>query len=192
MSRVRTFIALELSGAVIGRAAELIQILKSSGVDAGWVNLKQMHLTLKFLGDVPETELADVCRVVAQAAEKIEPFEIAFRGVGAFPSLEKPRTLWLGLEQGRDELAELNTALEDALREELRYPRDRQRFTPHLTLGRVRTSDEAAEQRLQALIAERTKFDANLTVVEEVVVFASYPSPGGFEHSVLCRAPLAE
>ena len=76
MRSIRTFIAVELSGTVIGRAQEAIKLLKTSGAEVGWVDRAQMHLTLKFLGNVPEVEAPDVCRVVAEAAAEGEPFEI--------------------------------------------------------------------------------------------------------------------
>ena len=192
MPRIRVFIALELSSSVLGKATEMIRVLRGSGAEVNWVNPRQLHLTLKFLGDVPETETPEICNVVAQAAQAIEPFEISFRGLGAFPSLAKPRTLWLGLAEGQEALAELNTAIETALYQELGYPLERQRFTPHLTLGRVRPSLAEAEESLRSLIESHAQYDADLTVVEEAVVFASYPRAGGFEYNALGRAPLAE
>ena len=61
-----------------------------------------MHLTLKFLGDVPDTETPDICRVVAAAAAEFEPFEIICRGAGAFPDIHRPQTLWIGIEDGAE------------------------------------------------------------------------------------------
>ena len=111
MRSVRTFIAVELSGTVIARAQEAIKLLKGSGAEVGWVDRGQMHLTLKFLGNVPETETPDVCRVVAEAAAGVEPFEIVFKGLGAFPRASEPRTIWMGIDQGQAELAELHEAI---------------------------------------------------------------------------------
>ena len=115
MRPVRTFIAVELSGSVIARALEAIKLLRTSGAEVGWVERAQMHLTLKFLGNVTEIETPDICRVVAEAAAKVEPFEIVFRGLGAFPRVSEPRTLWLGIDQGQVGLAELHAAIEGAL-----------------------------------------------------------------------------
>src|SRR5262245_14607697 len=107
MSRLRTFIAVELAGSVLAKAAQLIKELQAAGADVSWVKAPQMHLTLKFLGDVADTETPDICRVVADAARRFEPFEIVCRGAGAFPDVRQPRTIWLGFSQGVEELTEL-------------------------------------------------------------------------------------
>src|SRR3954470_20874294 len=98
MPRVRTFIAVEMSPRVIGRAGDLIDKLRVAAAEINWVRPQQMHLTLKFLGDVPDTEAPDICGVVSDVAADFEPFEITLRGLGAFPSVEHPRTLWIGIE----------------------------------------------------------------------------------------------
>src|SRR5688572_5973364 len=123
MPRLRTFIAVEMSPTVIGRAQQLIRELQTSGAEVNWVKPAQMHLTLKFLGDVPDTETPDICRVVAAAAKTVEPFEVLCRGAGAFPDIDNPKTIWLGFTQGTEELIELQTAIEDALKKEMGYGR---------------------------------------------------------------------
>ena len=85
MPRVRTFIAVEMSPRVITRAGDLIDKLRVAAAEINWVRPQQMHLTLKFLGDVPDIETPDICRVVAEVAAGFEPFEITCRGAGAFP-----------------------------------------------------------------------------------------------------------
>lgn len=190
MARLRTFIAVEMSPTVIGKAQQLIRELETSGADVNWVKPAQMHLTLKFLGDVPDTETPDICRVVAAAAKTVEPFEVVCRGAGAFPDLEHPKTLWLGFSQGADELAELQRAIEDALKKEMGYGREQRRFHPHLTLGRVKRCDGPAQHRLQELLVKNAEFDADLAVIEEAVVFASFLGRHGPTHEALGRAEL--
>src|SRR6187397_976232 len=135
MRSIRTFIAVELSSTVIARAQEGIKLLKTSGAEVGWVDRAQMHLTLKFLGNVTDIETAEICRVVVGAASQVEPFEIVFRGLGAFPRGSEPRTLWMGIEQGQVDLAELHAAIEDALKKEMGFGKETRKFHPHLTLG---------------------------------------------------------
>ena len=86
MARLRTFIAVEMSPRVLARAADLIDKLRVADAEITWVRPQHMHLTLKFLGDIPDTETPDVCRVVRQVAAEFEPFEIICRGAGAFPN----------------------------------------------------------------------------------------------------------
>src|SRR5262249_20162452 len=116
MPRIRTFIAVEMSPRVITRAGDLIDKLRVAPAEVNWVRTQQMHLTLKFLGDVPDTETPDICRVVNQVAAAFEPFEITCRGVGAFPNIRDPRTLWIGIEDGAEELKRLQAELDSALK----------------------------------------------------------------------------
>jgi 2'-5' RNA ligase len=188
MRRIRTFIAVELGGNVTGRAAKLIQTLQKTGVEANWVATTQMHLTLKFLGEITEAEMVDVCRVVQTAVAGIEPFEIIFSGAGAFPDLANPKTLWIGVDDGAESLIELQAAVEGALYRELRYPREHRRYTPHLTIGRVKRDNDL--QPLVEALAANADFDADLGVVEEVVTFSSTQSPHGPIYEALAHAVL--
>jgi 2'-5' RNA ligase len=191
MQRLRTFIAVELSPAVKAKARELVNRLAVVDSKISWVHQDQMHLTLKFLGDVPETETPEVCRAVAKAAARIEPFEIVFRGAGAFPTAEHPRSLWIGVEDGADELLALQQAVEESLYQELGFPKERRRFQPHLTVGRVKHVEPEDAARLTELIQSNADFDGDLSVVEEVVTFASFLGRQGARHEALDHAPLA-
>jgi len=185
---IRTFIAIELSSSVRSRAAELIKRLQAADVKATWVKPHQMHLTLKFLGDVPDPEIPEVCQLVAQAVGELPAFEMVFRGCGAFPSLENPRSVWIGVEEGAEEVAIVHEAIELALKK-LRFPRETRRFQPHLTLGRIRESGSSITE-LSRIIAENADFDADLSVVDEVVTFASFLDKSGPTHDAMGRAEL--
>src|SRR5688500_20089033 len=93
MPKIRTFVAVELAPRVKARAGELIDKLRVAPAQVSWVKTPQMHLTLKFLGDVRDTETPDICRTVAEAAKGFEPFEITFRGAGVSVSRTSPRNL---------------------------------------------------------------------------------------------------
>jgi len=190
MRSIRTFIAVELSSTVIARAQEGIKLLKTSGAEVGWVDRAQMHLTLKFLGNVTDIETPEICRVVLGAASQVEPFEIVFRGLGAFPRVSEPRTIWMGIEQGQEELAELHAAIEDALKKEMGFGKENRKFHPHLTLGRLRKESDPARDELSRLLQESAKFDGDLTVVDEVVVFASTLGRQGPTHEAMGHASL--
>ncbi|MCE9529511.1 MAG: RNA 2',3'-cyclic phosphodiesterase [Planctomycetales bacterium] len=192
MRSIRTFIAVELSSTVIARAQEGIKLLKTSGAEVGWVDRAQMHLTLKFLGNVTDIETPDICRVVVVAARQVEPFEIVFRGLGAFPRVTEPRTIWMGIEQGQEELAELHAAIEDALKKEMGFGKENRKFHPHLTLGRLRKESDPARDELSRILQGNANFDGDLTVVDEVVVFASTLGRQGPTHEAMGHASLAE
>jgi 2'-5' RNA ligase len=192
MRSIRTFIAVELSSTVIARAQEGIKLLKTSGAEVGWVDRAQMHLTLKFLGNVTDIETPEICRVVVGAASQVEPFEIVFRGLGAFPRVSEPRTIWMGIEQGQEELAELHAAIEDALKIEMGFGKENRKFHPHLTLGRLRKESDPARNELSRLLQESANFDGDLTIVDEVVVFASTLGRQGPTHEAMGHASLAD
>jgi 2'-5' RNA ligase len=148
-----------------------------------------MHLTLKFLGDTEETLLAQVKESVATAAASISQFSLRFRGAGAFPDARRPQTLWIGLSEGQDSLGELAIRIDDALRA-LGIPREKREFTPHLTIGRVRSGSAAEKKSLSDLIRKHAEFDAATAVIRQVLVMASYLSPAGPTYEVQSAAPL--
>jgi len=190
MARLRTFVAVELAPSVAARAGELIDKLRVAAAQVNWVKTQHMHLTLKFLGDVPDTETPDICRVVAGVAKKFEPFEITCRGVGAFPTSEHPRTIWIGIEDGAEALCALQAAVEGALKQELGFAKEARRFQPHLTIGRVKHEPPSAHGELTELLIKHANFDADLSVIDEVVVFASFLGRSGPNHEALGRAEL--
>lgn len=190
MRRLRTFIAIELAPSVKRRAEKLISILQQSEADVSWVNPQQMHLTLKFLGEIPELEAAELCHVVTDAAKEVEPFELVFRGMGAFPDLADPRTIWLGLQSGDEELRELHAAMENALHRHFGFSKDRRRFQPHLTLGRAKRAEGPELSRLMELMQENADFDGDLSVVDEVAILSSTLGRNGPTYEPLGHAEL--
>ncbi|MGZ8847637.1 MAG: RNA 2',3'-cyclic phosphodiesterase, partial [Pyrinomonadaceae bacterium] len=111
----RIFIAIELPDKVRRRLSEHIASVRSQVPDAhaSWVREGNLHLTLKFLGDIPVTNSEKLSAAASIAACKAEPFEIVVGGCGAFPPRGQPRVLWVGLEDASGQLALLHTALED-------------------------------------------------------------------------------
>ena len=190
MPRIRTFIAVELSPSVKSRAEVLIGELSAAAAEINWVRPQHMHLTLKFLGDVPDIETPDICRVVSKVAAASEPFEITCRGVGAFPSSDRPKTLWIGIADGAEQLVQLQKAIDDALKNELGYGRELRAFHPHLTIGRVKQLLPGGRDDLIHLLKKHADFDADLAIVDEVVTFSSFLSRQGPTHEALDRAEL--
>jgi len=146
-----------------------------------------LHWTLQFLGDVEQDDTLEVCWAVAEAAGAIEPFEITAGGVGAFPSVQRPRTLWLGVADGEQAMVDLHDAVAAAL-QTLGYQDEARRFHPHVTIGRVR--DSRGADALAARLADHASFDAGTMLVDQVVVFSSELQPGGPIHTPLARAAL--
>jgi 2'-5' RNA ligase len=188
MNTVRTFVAVEMSPAVIRRAQDLIQRLQVDDVKVKWVDPANMHVTLKFLGDVPESEVSKICEAVARAAAAEQPFEVSLAGAGAFPDLRCPRTVWIGVDQGSEALCRLQASVDSSLKK-LGFPKERRGFHPHLTIGRVRQVGPAA-RALGDRIREQEQFAAGQARIERAVVFASYLDRGGPTYEMLGQGPL--
>ena len=135
---MRAFVAIfpppELQTAVAG-VLETVQHLDDK---VRWVRPENIHLTLKFLGNVQEETLGNLRAALKETCAEHEPFDIGLARLGAFPSARRARILWAGVDAGSDRLRALVTDLESALTP-LGFEREKRAFTPHLTLGRVRS-----------------------------------------------------
>src|SRR5262249_46019016 len=141
---IRTFIAIPIPSANGDRLSRLQTLLASQVPTARWTTTLPFHMTLAFLGDVPDTDLNAVCKAVAQACGPFSPFELHLEGVGAFPSPSKPRVLWAGLRVTEPSaLARLHGDVVQAVSNTGYRPDDR-RFSPHVTLGRIRPDRHGA------------------------------------------------
>lgn len=96
----------------------------------------QMHLTLNFIGDVEDRKVGELCSALSQAIEENLPFEVCLNGLGAFPAMDRARVLWIGVEQGTDQLVDLNRRL-SAVIEEFGFVQEK-RYKPHLTIARTK------------------------------------------------------
>jgi 2'-5' RNA ligase len=181
---LRMFIALELSDSLKEGILALIGELRGHGVRASWSRPSTMHLTLRFLGDVDETMAEDVIAAVSAGARAVPGFTVATGSLGAFPSPRRPRVLWMGVEPV-EELYELHEGVEREL-SGIGFPRERRRFHPHITLGRVR--DPGAKglgDLLETLEAPREN-----VLVRDVRVMKSTLTSAGAEHEELAAVPL--
>jgi 2'-5' RNA ligase len=186
---VRAFVAVEISPDIRGKARKLIAELATTSANVKWVEPENLHFTLKFLGDVPLLELPDICTAVADAVIDLPPFDVQAHGAGAFPTLERPRTVWLGVDEGADAMREVHDAVERGLAPH-GFRQEQRRFRPHLTIGRVRNSTPAGIQDLAERVAACREFAGGITDVCEVVVFASELGRNGPKYDPLSHARL--
>jgi 2'-5' RNA ligase len=141
---MRSFIALEMPPEVKEFAAGLIKELKPSGADVKWVEPMNLHLTLKFLGEVDPSATADIINALEGACAGPAAPSLGAVGCGAFPNARAPRVVWLGLTGEVAPLAALARSVEAAM-EPLGFAPEGRAFKPHLTLGRVRRPRRGAE-----------------------------------------------
>ncbi len=185
---LRTFVAIEVPGAVKARARRLIDLLRAAEAPVKWVEDVQLHLTLKFLGELTLPDIAQVQRALEQSVLAMRPFAVEFRGAGAFPTADRPRTVWLGVSEGEAELVALHGQLENRLAT-LGFRTEGRRFRPHLTIGRVRGGDLGVPE-LGSLIRQRADYDGGQCEVAEVVIFSSVLERSGPTYEVLGSAEL--
>ena len=185
---MRTFIAVPISAAVRKRALDLIDRLGVAEAPVKWVAAANLHFTLKFLGEVQNEATADVCARVLEAVSGHSPFPLVVHGAGAFPRPARPRTIWLGTADGSDAMIALQRSIEKALLP-MGFHREQRRFVPHLTIGRVRSGPQKADA-LAARIEKNANFAACTTMVDEVIVMASFLDSTGPTYQRVGRAPL--
>lgn len=185
---IRTFVAVEIPFEIKDRASRVIAELRDTPAKVKWVAPAHMHWTLKFLGNVDMLEIPQVCQAVQRAVEPLAGFDVEAKGAGAFPDIQRPRTVWIGTGRGSEQMIELHDAIEFELAK-LGYRSENRRFRPHLTIGRVRQSPEGIRE-LGRLIEKHAAFEGGLTLVDEVVVFASELGSDGPTYEPLCHAEL--
>jgi len=177
---VRTFIAVCIPSALRRDLEEFTNRLRRSRADVKWVRLENMHLTLKFLGNVAADRLQPVFRAVERAVSGRRSFDIQFGGCGTFPGGGHPRVLWVGLRQGAESLRDLAAAVDESLAAE-GFERERRPFSAHLTLGRVRS-----QQGIKACVeAMQTGIELEPFRVKEVTIFRSDLHPSGPKYTPL-------
>ncbi|RJR16925.1 MAG: RNA 2',3'-cyclic phosphodiesterase [Nitrospiraceae bacterium] len=138
MQTLRSFIAIELPDTVKSALMSLQQELKKCGADVRWARPEGIHLTLKFLGEVEERLIGRIVEALTGTCRKFQEFHCEIRGVGVFPGAGAPRVLWTGIAD-HDDLALIHQDI-DAAMSSLGFERENRKFTPHLTLGRFRSS----------------------------------------------------
>lgn len=183
---IRTFIAVELPAEVREALASLRQELAGREDQVKWVKPENVHLTLKFLGNIPEHRLTPLREGTAEAAAGFTSFEMSLTELGAFPNARRARVIWVGIDEGRERLSALAERLEASLGER-GFEREARRFKAHVTLGRARGRGGGTDVS-GALAAVR--FDVQRCVVEGLTIMRSDLTPEGPIYTSLDRIML--
>jgi 2'-5' RNA ligase len=134
---MRTFIAIEIPNEIKQQIAAAQAGFRNADIDASWPRPEGIHLTLKFLGEVPETQTSDIVRALQNSVRGMRPFRIEIGGAGAFPNARNARVLWIGVTGEMEELNRLQAGVEDAMAR-IGFDREDKPFKPHLTLARIK------------------------------------------------------
>jgi 2'-5' RNA ligase len=186
----RVFCAIELPEAVRGLVLQHIARLREAvpDVKAAWSRDATLHLTLKFLGEIPQTSVPDISTAASQAVAGMAPFSIRLEQTGAFPKQGQPRVLWVGINDSSEKLGELHARLEDESAD-AGFAKDSRPFHPHLTVARLRQPRHA---RTLAAAHRELEFAPADIPVAELLVIRSELSSEGSKYTVISRHRLRE
>jgi RNA 2',3'-cyclic 3'-phosphodiesterase len=188
-SRVRAFVAIELPehiAAVLGRFQEE---LKALGLSLRWTRPENIHLTLKFLGEMPESDLSGICDAVDETARVHGPITLAAKGIGVFPNIRRPNVLWTGIAGQTEILTVLQRDLDVRLHELLGTGLEKRRFTGHLTLGRVKGRPDP--KRLIRAMETFGSLETESFTADGVCLFSSRLMASGPVYTRIMKASLA-
>ena len=167
---MRAFVAVELPEAAREEVERLQETLQRSGADVKWVEPENLHLTLKFLGEIPEDQAGQVEEALRSAISSFRPFSFQLKGIGAFPRVNSPRVLWVGVGEGNLQLTELGATVEKCCLA-VGFPAEDRPFSPHLTIGRIRPGP-GLTRLIQQLEAAEFRCSAPAPV-ERIILFQS-------------------
>jgi 2'-5' RNA ligase len=188
MKRIRTFACIEIDGDLRKKMSQVSAKLSSAGADVKWVGENNLHLTLKFLGNVDDTQIPKVADAVKRIAGQYEPFEFTIGGVGTFPEGGMPRVIWIGLDEPTRKLEKMYYALDEAL-SPFAEKAEHRTFSPHITIGRVNSS--RGREGLLKAIDENRDADIGVQAVEEITVMMSELTREGPLYTPLSKAALS-
>lgn len=179
---IRSFIAVDIPDTVKDELVSLILSLQKAEADVKWVRRENLHLTLKFLGQISEDQVIHTRQILERMSKEQRRFSFHLAGLGGFPTLRHPRVLWVDTDRGRETLEVLAAKIESEIAQIGIKGEDRP-FSPHLTLGRIRSPRNL--QKLSALM-ERTEFSSSEEILlDHVTFYKSILSPKGSIYEVI-------
>jgi 2'-5' RNA ligase len=176
---MRSFIAIDLPPGIKEAIKDVVRELSPGSSGIRWVPVENIHLTLKFLGEVKEDLVPKVEKQLRLSAERYQAFNITVKGAGAFPSLRRPNVLWIGIEASEG-LSSLFSDI-DAGMSRLGFEPETRRFSPHLTIGRIR-DENGTEPAIRGLSTYKDTIFGTIDV-QEIRLMKSVLKPAGAEYS---------
>jgi 2'-5' RNA ligase len=184
---IRAFIAIELPEKIIYTIRKVQEEIKSYGLKIRWVRPENIHLTLKFLGDIQEADTEKVERAVSESVTGHPPISLAVRGIGVFPGIKRPRVIWLGVSNPLDVLTTFQKTLDEKL-EAMGFPKEKKPFRGHLTLGRIKSNIDP--KTLNDALKEFTRFESEHFLADRIMLYKSDLKPNGPVYTKLIETYL--
>ena len=188
MAIIRSFIAIKIPEDIQKKLQGMQEKLKQSAAHVSWVHPENIHLTLKFLGNVEETQLDDIVTGARNSVKGLPPFQLQVGYAGAFPNIRFPRVVWVGVSDDEGgSLKTLQAELSNNLAQ-LGFESEKERFQPHLTLGRVRSQKNRSN--LLRAIESMVNIWVGEVSVRSLYLIKSELKPTGAEYTDLAEISL--
>ena len=188
MVEVRTFISVELPEEAKKKFVPIDNLLRNSALSLKLVKIKNLHLTLKFLGEITKEKLKEIIDASQVIGETFSPFSLSLKSVGIFPNIKRPGIIWAGVEKGKENLKEITKLLEGEL-EKRGFSAEKREFQGHLTLARVRRAAKG-KKFLENLVEELKEKQFCSFPVTKFYVMKSELKKEGPTYTILKEIPL--
>jgi len=185
---IRAFIAVEINSDIRAIIQNIIDSLRKSNSDVRWVKPNNLHVTLKFLGEIPEKKIEIVKDILRKISNKTPSIPTKLTPVNVFPHQQKPRVIWIGLEDREARIGKLATELENAL-SALGLPKEKKGLQAHITLGRLRSLKNT--NSLMNKLQEASLIYPSEFTITHITLFRSTLTPEGSIYDVLEKLPLS-
>jgi RNA 2',3'-cyclic 3'-phosphodiesterase len=182
---MRSFISIEIPETIIKNVDGIIEKMKKCLTPIKWVENRNLHLTVKYLGTVDDDKLEMIEASLKESVKDIGEFEITLKGIGVFPSLQDAQVIWVGVDKGSDTFRHISDKVDSALS---MFREEEHEFTPHLTIGRVKNKIDVGF--LEGFIKELKDTDLGSFKVNSVSIFKSTLTQGGPIHEELKKVRL--
>jgi RNA 2',3'-cyclic 3'-phosphodiesterase len=184
---IRTFIAISLPEHIIEEIGKMQKKVRKSGFKMRWVKPENIHITLKFLGDIHSQMIQPIVNCMDRCGKEHHFVQLFSKGIGVFPGLKRPRILWAGIDGETDALRAIQEQLDEYLRV-TGLPKENRPFKGHLTIGRFK--GRADSKKLLSVIKEFSVFETKSFSAETLSLYKSDLTPSGAIYTRIAAAPL--
>ena len=174
---IRAFIAIKLPDFIKNDLKDAQKTMLANGIKAKYISPENMHLTLKFMGNIDYYLLPEIRDILTRSAQYAKPIRLSLKGIGAFPNSRSPKIIWAGINGETQKLATLHTKLEQGL-SNIGIPEEKREFHGHLTLARIKRNRLSA-QKFERVIQQTRQFESVKFTADRLILFQSILMPEG-------------
>lgn len=186
--KIRSFLAFELPLEIKNVVVRVSEELRQSTLNARWVKVDNIHLTVVFMGNIKTEDIPAIARGVKEVCQAFGPFDLSLKGIGCFPNRRNPRVIWLGLDGDLEPMSEFRDALQGHLTD-FGIKEEKRKFKPHLTLGRFRRPKKMDSKEDQ-LLSKYEDISSSVCSLKELILFKSDLKPTGAVYTKVETWPL--